>query len=126
LAPADDEGVDGGAEGIGGGFGRGTGVNEESAGITEEEVSEGGTDSCLPLHPTVSVEHNYTTSVPAPGDLAFRWIYGSICAASNKDPRIQILPTTTTPSSSARTQPSTGKLVCSNRPSGIKRTCRCL
>jgi glyoxylase-like metal-dependent hydrolase (beta-lactamase superfamily II) len=50
------------------------------------------TDSVLPLHPTTPVEHVYTTTGPAPGDIAFRWIYGSICAATNKDPRIQILP----------------------------------
>jgi len=49
------------------------------------------TDSCLPLHPTAPVEHIYTTEGPAPGDIAFRWIHGSQCAATNKDPRIQIL-----------------------------------
>ena len=49
------------------------------------------TDSCLPLHLTGPVEHDYATTGPAPGDIAFRWIHGSICAATNKDPRIQIV-----------------------------------
>jgi len=49
------------------------------------------TDSCLPLKPTGEVVHNYTTKGPAPGDLAFRWIHGSVCAAKNTDPRIQVV-----------------------------------
>jgi len=49
------------------------------------------TDSCLPLHPTGEVVHNYTCDGPAPGDIAFRWIHGSVCAATNSDPRIQAI-----------------------------------
>ena len=49
------------------------------------------TDSCLPLKPAGEVVHNYATKGPAPGDLAFRWIHGSVCAAKNTDPRIQVL-----------------------------------
>ena len=49
------------------------------------------TDSCLPLNSTGEVTHNYATKEPAPGDIAFRWIHGSISAATNKDPRIQVL-----------------------------------
>jgi glyoxylase-like metal-dependent hydrolase (beta-lactamase superfamily II) len=49
------------------------------------------TDSCLPLDLTGEVTHNYTTAAPAPGDIAFRWIHGSVCAATNSDPRIQVL-----------------------------------
>ena len=49
------------------------------------------TDSCLPLHATGEVMHNYATAGPAPGDIAFRWIHGSICAATNTDPRIQVI-----------------------------------
>ena len=49
------------------------------------------TDSCLPLKPPGEVVHNYSTKGPAPGDLAFRWIHGSVCAAKNTDPRIQVL-----------------------------------
>jgi glyoxylase-like metal-dependent hydrolase (beta-lactamase superfamily II) len=49
------------------------------------------TDSCLPLNQTGEVIHNYVSSDPAPGDIAFRWIHGSVCAATNSDPRIQVL-----------------------------------
>lgn len=49
------------------------------------------TDSCLPLSPTGEVTHNYACDGPAPGDIAFRWIHGSPCAATNRDPRIQVL-----------------------------------
>jgi len=49
------------------------------------------TDSCLPLKPTGEVVHDYTAKEPAPGDLAFRWIHGSVCAAKNTDPRIQVV-----------------------------------
>jgi len=48
------------------------------------------TDSCLPRHP-VEVVHNYVCDGPAPGDIAFRWIHGSVCAATDSDPRIQIV-----------------------------------
>ena len=47
------------------------------------------TDSCLPLHATGEVTHNYATNSPAPGDIAFRWIHGSPSARPrNTDPRI--------------------------------------
>ena len=49
------------------------------------------TDSCLPLRPAGEVMHDYQCVGPAPGDLAFRWIHGSVCAARNSDPRIQVL-----------------------------------
>lgn len=49
------------------------------------------TDSCLPLKPAGEVVHNYASKGPAPGDLPFRWIHGSVCAARNTDPRIQVL-----------------------------------
>jgi hypothetical protein len=47
------------------------------------------TDSCLPLRATGEVIHNYSSSGPAPGNIAFRWLYGSNVAALNRDPRIQ-------------------------------------
>ena len=47
------------------------------------------TDSCVPLHPSGEVVHNYDCNGPAPGNLAFRWIYGSNVAAQNRDPRVQ-------------------------------------
>ncbi len=47
------------------------------------------TDSCVPLHATGEVAHNYSSEAPAPGNLAFRWLYGSNVAALNRDPRIQ-------------------------------------
>jgi glyoxylase-like metal-dependent hydrolase (beta-lactamase superfamily II) len=54
------------------------------------------TDSCLALDPVGEVTHNYAPSGRgvdglAPGDIAFRWIHGSVVAATNHDPRIQIL-----------------------------------
>ena len=49
------------------------------------------TDSCLPLHRGHEVIHNYACDGPAPGDIAFRWIHGSVCAATNTDPRIQVV-----------------------------------
>jgi glyoxylase-like metal-dependent hydrolase (beta-lactamase superfamily II) len=49
------------------------------------------TDSCVPLHPAGEVVHNYTCDGPAPGNLPFRWLYGSNIAALNRDPRIQIV-----------------------------------
>jgi glyoxylase-like metal-dependent hydrolase (beta-lactamase superfamily II) len=49
------------------------------------------TDSCLPLQRTGEVAHNYTCDGPAPGDIAFRWIHGSVCAATNSDPRIHVV-----------------------------------
>src|ERR1700733_12300503 len=47
------------------------------------------TDSCVPLHATGPVIHNYSASGPAPGNIGFRWLYGSNVAAMNRDPRIQ-------------------------------------
>ena len=49
------------------------------------------TDSCLALKPTGVVIHDYATKGPAPGDVVFRWIHGSVCAAKNTDPRIQVV-----------------------------------
>jgi len=49
------------------------------------------TDSCLPPDKAGEVVHNYACNGPAPGDIAFRWIHGSVCAATNRDPRIQVL-----------------------------------
>src|SRR5271168_1318436 len=49
------------------------------------------TDSCVPLYRTGEVEHNYSCAGPAPGSIAFRWIYGSRVAALNRDPRIQVV-----------------------------------
>ncbi|ADW69363.1 MBL fold metallo-hydrolase [Granulicella tundricola] len=49
------------------------------------------TDSCMPLHPTGPVIHNYHCEGSAPGTLGFRWIFGSVIAARNKDPRIQVM-----------------------------------
>ena len=49
------------------------------------------TDSCLPLQYSGPVIHHYSVTEPAPGDLAFRWIHGSVCPATNADPRIQVL-----------------------------------
>src|SRR6202000_1037608 len=48
------------------------------------------TDSCLPLKPTGEVVHDYATKGLAPGEVVFRWIHGSVCAAKNTDPRIQV------------------------------------
>src|ERR1700694_4376012 len=49
------------------------------------------TDSCVALHRTEEVKHNYACEGPAPGKLAFRWTYGSNVAALNRDPRIQVV-----------------------------------
>lgn len=49
------------------------------------------TDSCLPLHRTEEVVHNYSCDGQAPGNLAFRWLYGSNVSALNHDPRIQVV-----------------------------------
>lgn len=49
------------------------------------------TDSVVPLHPKDPVIHNYDADGPAPGNLAFRWIYGSNIAARNSDPRVQVV-----------------------------------
>src|ERR1700722_11384635 len=49
------------------------------------------TDSCLPLRRTGEVAHNYTGDGPAPGDIAFRWIHGSVSSTTNSDPRIHVV-----------------------------------
>lgn len=49
------------------------------------------TDSAVPLHRTRPVVHDYACEGPAPGNLAFRWIYGSNVAAKNRDPRVQVV-----------------------------------
>ncbi|WEK46563.1 MAG: MBL fold metallo-hydrolase [Candidatus Andeanibacterium colombiense] len=49
------------------------------------------TDSAVPLHPKGPVVHNYASDGPAPGNLAFRWTYGSNVAAKNRDPRVQVV-----------------------------------
>lgn len=49
------------------------------------------TDSAVPLHRQEAVLHDYASDGPAPGNLAFRWIYGSNVAAKNRDPRVQVV-----------------------------------
>ncbi|WP_417620594.1 MBL fold metallo-hydrolase [Parasphingorhabdus sp.] len=49
------------------------------------------TDSAVPLHRKEPVTHDYNCEGPAPGKLAFRWIYGSNVAAKNRDPRVQVM-----------------------------------
>jgi len=49
------------------------------------------TSSVVPLHPGKPVIHDYACDGPAPGNLAFRWTYGSNIAARNRDPRVQIV-----------------------------------
>jgi glyoxylase-like metal-dependent hydrolase (beta-lactamase superfamily II) len=49
------------------------------------------TDSCLPLRRTGPVVHNYECEGPAAGDITLRWIHGSVVAAKNTDPRIQVI-----------------------------------
>lgn len=49
------------------------------------------TDSAVPLHRSEAVIHNYVSEGPAPGNLAFRWTYGSNVAAKNRDPRVQVV-----------------------------------
>jgi glyoxylase-like metal-dependent hydrolase (beta-lactamase superfamily II) len=49
------------------------------------------TDSCVPMRYGEEVTHNYACDGPAPGDIYFKWIYGSSIAALNRDPRIQAL-----------------------------------
>jgi glyoxylase-like metal-dependent hydrolase (beta-lactamase superfamily II) len=48
------------------------------------------TDSCVPPHHG-EVTHNYQCAGPAPGFIGFRWIFGSVIAAKNHDPRIQVM-----------------------------------
>lgn len=49
------------------------------------------TDSAVPLHPKAPVDHIYACEGPAPGSLSFRWTYGSVVAAKNRDPRVQVV-----------------------------------
>jgi len=49
------------------------------------------TDSVVPLRRQGAVVHDYTCDGPAPGNLAFRWTYGSNVAAKNRDPRVQVV-----------------------------------
>lgn len=49
------------------------------------------TDSAVPLHPAAPVAHDYSSDGPAPGNLGFRWTYGSNVAAKNRDPRVQVV-----------------------------------
>jgi len=53
-------------------------------------VGARNTDSCLSTS-AKPVEHDYRSDGPAPGGIAFRWAYGSVCAATNTDPDIQII-----------------------------------
>jgi glyoxylase-like metal-dependent hydrolase (beta-lactamase superfamily II) len=59
--------------------------------VTYNPPGAKNTDSCIPLHPTGEVAHIYTCDGPAPGNIAFRWLYGSNIAALNRDPRIQVM-----------------------------------
>ena len=68
--------------------GQGTGTNGD-ANAPYNPSGASNTDSCLPLHATGEVTHNYSSSGPAPGNIVFRWMHGSTVAALNHDPRIQ-------------------------------------
>jgi glyoxylase-like metal-dependent hydrolase (beta-lactamase superfamily II) len=49
------------------------------------------TDSAVPLHRKKAIVHDYACVGPAPGNLGFRWTYGSNVAAHNRDPRVQVV-----------------------------------
>lgn len=49
------------------------------------------TDSAVPLIRAEPVIHDYNADGPAPGRLGFRWMHGSLVAARNTDPRIQVV-----------------------------------
>ena len=49
------------------------------------------TDSALPLRRKTPVIHEYSCDGAAPGQIGFRWIYGSNVAAKNRDPRIHVI-----------------------------------
>lgn len=49
------------------------------------------TDSAVLLRRSGPVRHDYSCDGPAPGNLAFRWTYGSNVAAKNRDPRVQVV-----------------------------------
>ena len=57
----------------------------------ENPVGAKNTDSCLPLHGPGLVLHDYASNGAAPGDIALRWMHGSVVAATNTDPRIQVI-----------------------------------
>ena len=68
--------------------GQGTG-NNGNADAPYNPPGAKNTDSCLSLHAAGEVTHNYSSNGPAPGNIVFRWLYGSNVAALNRDPRIQ-------------------------------------
>jgi glyoxylase-like metal-dependent hydrolase (beta-lactamase superfamily II) len=45
----------------------------------------------VPLHRKEPVVHDYACEGAAPGNLAFRWTYGSNVPAKNRDPRVQVV-----------------------------------
>ena len=49
------------------------------------------TDSALPLKQADPVIHDYSSDGPAPGQIGFRWTYGSNVAAKNRDPRVHVI-----------------------------------
>lgn len=49
------------------------------------------TDPVPSLDQSGPIVHDYASDGPAPGRLAFRWIHGSRVAATNTDPRIQVV-----------------------------------
>jgi len=49
------------------------------------------TDSCVAIRRKGEVVHDYHSDGPAPGDIAFRWIHGAVCAATNTDPRVHVI-----------------------------------
>ena len=49
------------------------------------------TDPVPALDQAGPIVHDYACDGPAPGRLAFRWIHGSRVAATNTDPRIQVV-----------------------------------
>ncbi len=59
--------------------------------LAENPVGAKNTDSCLPLHAAGPVIHDYASNSAAPGDIALRWIHGSVVAATNTDPRVQVI-----------------------------------
>jgi glyoxylase-like metal-dependent hydrolase (beta-lactamase superfamily II) len=54
-------------------------------------VAARNTDSAVAPLPAVPLGHNYECAGPAPGTIAFRWTFGSVIAARNRDPRIQVM-----------------------------------
>lgn len=69
-------------------------MSKTSNGDPEQPYNPPGvknTDSCLPLRKTAPVVHDYACDGPAAGDIALRWIHGSVVAATNTDPRVQVI-----------------------------------